>query len=218
MLAAALVSVVGLCVPSAVTPLLDALAPLPGYGAFEATAKQRQQVNSILDGLRATNPNPSPANDLNGDWELIYSDAPDIVGLINTGPLVRLYRVGQQIDAGAMTIANVIEYAPRSWLPLDNVGAAEDRLQQRVLLSYTVEDGKRCKVNISGLSLGARKLLGISLASAPPLTLQGMLELPFGEFECLYNDGDIRVVRTAQGYYSVNRRMAIGKGWDESGR
>ena len=32
-------------------------------------------------------------------------------------------------------------------------------------------------------------------------------KVPFGNFDVLYNDGDIRVVRTIQGYYGVNRRI-----------
>lgn len=209
---------VGLCAPPAasVTSLLSAIAPL-GFGGFDASAQQRKDISFLLKQLGQVNPNPQPATDLQGDWELLYSDAPDITGLINSGPFVRLVRIGQQIDSSAMTIANVIEYAPRTWLPLEQVGAIEDRLQQRVLLSYSVEDGgKRCKLKVAGLALGARKLLGVSFASAPPLTLRGPLELPFGEFECVYNDGNVRVVRTAQGYYSVNRRFPPGDGWDES--
>ena len=208
----------GATVPSPTAPLLAALQPL-GFAGFEANAAQRRDIAKLLDELKSANPNAAPATDLDGDWELIYSDAPDIVGLANSGPLVQLARVGQQIDASAGTIANVIEYAPQSWLPLDAVGAGNDVLQQRVLLSYTVDtDGRRCKLNIAGLSLGARRLLGVSLAAAPPLTVRGVLELPFGDFECLYNDGDVRVIRTAQGFYGVNRRMAGGDGWDETGR
>ena len=204
--------------PSAATaPLLDALAPL-GYAGFDASAKQRREVESLLKDLIALNPNPQPAvgASLDGDWELIYSDAPDITGLANSGPLLALRRVGQQIDADAGTIQNVIEYGPRSWLPgLDLANAREDVLQQRVLLSYSVaEDGRRCRLQISGLQLGARQLLGTNLRSTPPLTLKGFVEAPFGDFTCLYNDGDVRVVRTLQGYYGVNRRCPKGRGWD----
>ena len=56
-------------------------------------------------------------------------------------------------------------------------------------------------------------MAGVDLASAPPLKLQGPLAVPFGQFEVLYNDGSLRVVRTQQGYYSVNRRL----GPDEEG-
>ena len=201
---------------AATAPLLETLKPL-GYAGFDASAAQRREVESVLRDLVALNPNPEPAagSALDGDWELIYSDAPDIVGLSNAGPLLELRRVGQQIDASAGTIANVIEFGPRSWLPgLDLVNAREDVLQQRVLLSYGVEDGRRCRLKLSGLRLAPRQLLGVNLSSAPPLTLKGFVEAPFGDFTCLYNDGDVRVVRTVQGFYGVNRRCPAGRGWD----
>jgi hypothetical protein len=57
------------------------------------------------------------------------------------------------------------------------------------------------------------QVLGVSLASAPPLRLQGPLELPFGSFEVLYNDGDLRIVKTQQGYWGVNRRLGPDESW-----
>ena len=42
----------------------------------------------------------------------------------------------------------------------------------------------------------------------PPLSLTFPAALPFGEFDILYYDGDLRVVKTAQGYYGVNVRVA----------
>ena len=202
--------------PSAATgALLTAIEPL-GFAGFDASPTQRQEIQQLINSLQQLNPNPSPANDLDGDWQLIYSDAPDITSLRNSGPLVRLQRVGQQIDAAAKTIANVIEYKPRMWLPLSTFGAEDDRIQQRVLLTYSVDDeGRRCKLSIDGASLAARKFLGVSLDAAPPLTIRGITSLPFGEFVCLYNDGDVRIAQTQQGYYSVNRRLdaSSSEGW-----
>lgn len=87
-------------------------------------------------------------------------------------------------------------------------------LQQRVLLKYEVQNGNRCNLSILGARFQAQQFLGVSLAAAPPLTLQSGLELPFGTFTCLYNDGEIRVVKTQQGYLGVNRRMEAPDGWD----
>ena len=96
---------------------------------FAATSSQRKAVTSALEALKAVNPRPTDgAIGLSGDWELLYTDAPDILGLKNAGPLAELRRVGQQIDAEAGTIENVIEYAPASWLPLDAISASEDRV------------------------------------------------------------------------------------------
>ena len=91
---------------------------------FSASSSQRKAVTSALEALKAVNPRPTDgAIGLSGDWELLYTDAPDILGLKNAGPLAELRRVGQQIDAEAGTIENVIEYAPASWLPLDAISA-----------------------------------------------------------------------------------------------
>ena len=147
---------------------------------------------------------------------LAYSDAPDILGL-RGGPLAKLRRIGQQIDADARTIDNVIEYVPADWLRgpfVFNGVAADDSLQQRVLLSYETK-GSRVDIKICGTSIKPATVLGVNLLAAPPLTLEGGISLPFGSFELLYNDGDLRVVKTAQGYWGVNRRLPPGQGWDE---
>ena len=126
-------------------------------------------------------------------------------------------RIGQQIDADARTIDNVIEYVPADWLRgpfVFNGVAADDSLQQRVLLSYETK-GSRVDIKIRGTSIKPATVLGVNLLAAPPLTLEGALSLPFGSFELLYNDGDLRVVKTAQGYWGVNRRLPPGQGWDE---
>jgi len=85
-------------------------------------------------------------------------------------------------------------------------------LQQRVLLSYTAI-GSRVELQLLGTEFRAGKVLGVDLSAAPPLTLQRDLSLPFGSFEILYNDGSLRVVKTAQGYWGVNKRLPPGEGW-----
>jgi len=196
---------------AATAPLLEALAPL-GLGGFDASAAQRRHITQLLEDLRKLQPEASaPARDLDGDWVLLYSDAPDITGLTNAGPLVQLKRVGQSIDQAEGTVANCIEYSPRPWVPASD---ATDVVQQRVLLNYEVQDdGKSCRLQLRGLELEAKQIAGIDLSAVPPLSLVGLITLPFGDFRCLYNDGDIRVVQTAQGYYSVNRRLDASDGW-----
>ena len=39
-----------------------------------------------------------------------------------------------------------------------------------------------------------------------PVNLQGPLTAPFGKFDLLYLDDDMRITKTYQGYYSVNVR------------
>ena len=187
--------------------LLRALEPLDR--GFAANKAQQKAVSALLDALVASTPYTPDEFDLDGDWELCWSDAHDIVGL-SGGPLARLSRVGQAIDCGAQTIANVIEYTPPSWL--HTAAVADDRLQQRVLLSYE-RDGARVNLKIKGTELRPARVLGMDLSSAPPLTLAGPLSLPFGTFDCLYNDGELRVVKTAQGFWGVNRKLPPDERW-----
>jgi len=191
--------------------LLEALKDVDR--GFSGSSEQRKKVELLLQQMIHLSPAVS-ASGLGGDWELVYTNAPDILGLTG-GPLAKLSRIGQQIDAIGGTIDNVIEYVPATWVSSAFANAADvtaDRLQQRVLLTYET-DGTRCNIQIRGTSLSAQQVLGVSLASAPPLRLQGPLELPFGSFEVLYNDGDLRIVKTQQGYWGVNRRLGPDESW-----
>ena len=188
---------------------------LPDARGFSATGAQRREVTALIDALVACDPASSAPDgrpDLTGDWELIYTDAPDIIGLQAGGPLPlsTLGRVGQRIDAAAGTIANVIEYSPPAWAPAA-LGEPTDVVQQRVLLEYEA-DGPRCTARLSGVALRAKRLRGAE-SSLPPLQLRGPVALPFGSFDVKYNDGALRVVRTAQGFVSINRRCAPDEGW-----
>lgn len=187
--------------------LMEQLSPIDR--GFKATAAQRRSVNELLKKLaRCESP---PGMSIDGDWELAYTDAPDILTL-NGGPLATLKRIGQQIDERQKTIANVLEYTPAGWLTSLSSDVANDSLQQRVLLTYEV-DGSRYNLKIVGAGFNAQKVVGIDVSAAPPLRLQGPLAAPFGQFELLYNDGTLRVIRTQQGYFSVNRRLDPADGW-----
>lgn len=91
--------------------LMAALEPVDR--GFSANAKQRREVEALLGELARLG-TPAGKGRLGGDWELIYTDAPDILGL-KGGPVASLVRVGQQIDETAGTIENVIEYEPAEW-------------------------------------------------------------------------------------------------------
>lgn len=45
-----------------------------------------------------------------------------------------------------------------------------------------------------------------SFLSKNPLKLRGPLKAPFGKFEVMYLDEDLRIIKTGQGYYAVNMR------------
>lgn len=214
---------VSLLVPAAALSLpaaavkADLLAAMRGCDrGFAATAASKKEVDGLLNQLvTLADESETRASDLSGDWVLLYSDAPDIIGLeFQSGPLATVRRIGQQIDAAAGTIENVIEYGPAEWLagPLSGIGATGDAVQQRVCLGYSVE-GTRCKLTIAGAGLRLQQVLGVDLGSVPPLELKGGATLPFGEFNVLYNDGQMRIVKTQQGYWGVNERCAAGEGW-----
>jgi hypothetical protein len=60
-----------------------------------------------------------------------------------------------------------------------------------------------------------------SSSSTPPpwwptpqnLRLQGPTTAPFGSFEILYLDNELRIIRTSQGYYAINRRNTPETEW-----
>jgi len=45
-----------------------------------------------------------------------------------------------------------------------------------------------------------------TILSKNPITVEGPLKVPFGQFEILYLDEEIRIIQTGQGYYAVNMR------------
>ncbi|KAJ8601989.1 hypothetical protein CTAYLR_002726 [Chrysophaeum taylorii] len=159
---------------------------------FKASASQQANVREKIDRLAEYSSTAS----IEGNWTLAWTDAPDILGL-SGGPLGVVGRVGQVISAD--TIVNVIEYEPVKWLPLSTLA-----LQQRVILNYT-RDGNEVVLTLRGVGGRARPPFGGAKAEfGKPVDVVGPGSLPFGRFRILYNDGDLRIVRTAQGYFSVN--------------
>jgi len=186
--------------------LLTAIAPLSR--GFKATEDERKAIAAIISGLTELSPCAEPTAQLGGEWTLIYTDAPDIIG-IPEGPLAELGRIGQEIDPDAGTIANVIEYRP-SPLASGLVGAArDDVLVQRVYTDYEATSPTTVDLKIRGLGFQPQRVLGLQVPEALRFDARGPLSLPFGRFEILYLDEELRIVRTAQGWYSVNRRGRV---------
>eukprot|EP00964_Phaeocystis_antarctica_P063356 scaffold38022_cov48-Phaeocystis_antarctica.AAC.2 len=76
--------------------LLSAISPLER--GFKADKQQRLVVESAIKALAAST-SLQALPDISGDWELIYTDAPDILGLdVQAGPLATCTRIGQQIS------------------------------------------------------------------------------------------------------------------------
>ena len=189
--------------------LLDACAPI--LMGFKSTAAERKDVRALIEALLEKAPAPAETTpaDLDGRWRLVFSDAPDILGL-RGGPLSELVFIGQDIDGAAGTVDNVIEYMPSQPMRslFGSVGIDEDRIEQRVLLKFECTGGNTVNLKVSGTKLVPKRVFGgrISADRLQPPALQGPLTLPFGKFDVLYNDGDLRIVRTGPGYYGVNQR------------
>lgn len=165
---------------------------------------------------------------LEGLWTLIYTDAPDITSLAQNNFAV-LGRIGQECNPPY--IRNVIEWSRPSWaelLPFS--GTEQSRVLQKVVTEAEASSNRPCFVNLklAGIevitdsfddtnsnilqSLEGKGLLS-TILNKNPVRLQGPLTAPFGEFEILYLDRDIRIIQTGQGYLAINRRMSPESSW-----
>eukprot|EP00439_Symbiodinium_sp_Y106_P023694 s5439_g2.t3 len=97
-----------------------------------------------------------------GNWTLIYTDAPDIIG-IPTSPFSTLGRIGQEIDASSGTIANVIEYRPSALAVGIKESVLEDAFVQRVFTDYKVASPTTVELNIRGLGLAPQRIFGVDV-------------------------------------------------------
>jgi hypothetical protein len=220
--------------------LLAACRPLEM--GTSATSRDRERIRSLLDRLVAAGDGVAdPASifysdaeraecdptepSIAGRWKLVYTDAPDVLSL-NYNPLASLSSIGQTCDAGAKTIANVIEWKPPGMLeklpfsqlpvklPYDPLA---ERIEQRVVLKAAASRTapRRVDLFVEGLDVVPLRVFG---RAGMPLELRGPLsgQLPFGSFDLLYMDRDLRIVKTVQGgHYAVNVR-ADGDGLGSS--
>ena len=169
---------------------------------------------------------------LAGKWTLIYTDAPDITSL-EGGPLstAKLGKIGQECEPPM--IKNVIEWQRPDWaasLPFS--GGESSRVLQKVCCegSATPDNPKTVDLKIAGLELsgmnGSESEEGgdnsglnafingpAALLENNPVKLQGPLTAPFGKFDIMYLDGDMRITKTYQGFFAVNIREEEENEW-----
>jgi len=169
---------------------------------------------------------------LAGKWTLVYTDAPDITGLDTSRvpfSTAELGRIGQ--ECAPPYIKNVIEWKRPEWarnLPFS--GSDESRVLQKVVTSASATPEKPRIVNlkVAGLEVEAKSSENTSsdvtsriqkdgliagLLSMNPIDLKGPLNPPFGQFEVLYLDDDLRIIKTYQNYFAVNQRIKEGEEW-----
>lgn len=169
---------------------------------------------------------------ISGKWTLIYTDAPDITGLDtsrNPFSTAKLGRIGQECNPPF--IKNVIEWVRPDWakdLPFS--GSDESRILQKVVTSGSATPSKPTFVDlkVAGLELVAGESNGVEknmvetiqsqglpagILSINPVDLKGPLNPPFGRFEILYLDEELRAIRTSQNFLAVNKRIRPGDEW-----
>jgi hypothetical protein len=164
---------------------------------------------------------------LTGKWTLAYTDAPDITSL-DSGPnsVATLGRIGQECKPP--TIKNVIEWKRPEWaasLPFS--GTDDSRVLQKVVTSASASPDKPTIVDLklAGFEVSTdsdnqeedlpqaiqSKGLIAGLLQARPVNVQG-LKAPFGQFEILYLDDELRIILTRT-YVAVNLRMSTDNEW-----
>lgn len=237
----------------------------------------------------STNANTRPSTDtetgtdtntISGKWTLQYTNAPDITsldptlsnndgGILNLipspPPLSKLARIGQECDAIAGTITNVIEWRQPDWFSrvisdaeadsgmytgtstgTENKDASSSgpRVLQKIICEATADPSRPFQVDLQlagfelvgetdtddddleeegesspsilnpfGFPLPTLNMLKegpAALLKRNPVKLRGPLKAPFGKFEILYLDEDMRIIKTGQGYLAVNVR---GETW-----
>jgi hypothetical protein len=201
--------------------------PAPAEAYFSTTKRELYSINSNVASAR-------------GKWTLIFTDAPDITSLKSPfNPVAELGRIGQECEPP--TITNVIEWKAPDWIQQSpfvpdlwkgRSDCGEPRILQKVVTNASASPQVPSKVflKLSGFkiegppvkeALGASDLSGVIWQNGVvagglqlfPINLQGTLSAPFGEFEILYLDEEMRITRTGQNYYAVNLRDSPDSEW-----
>jgi len=228
---------------------------------FRANPDERSKIRKALFQLAALTPTEQPASpyfsvsvmnestaeadeidmaqdenemrsSIKGKWTLIYTDAPDIIGLQSPSPLVELGNIGQECQPP--TIANVIEWKAPSWVTnspliptfLKGDAAIPPRILQKVVVKGTAsrDSPSLVKLDVVGIKFEApphgengdkrnfqesiaKNGLIAGLLEQTPLDVSGLFNAPFGEFEILYLDDEMRITRTGQNYFAINLRL-----------
>lgn len=196
--------------------------------AFNAVQEPARDFYAYGDDDTPNNDSGTPLEPgISGRWTLLYTDAPDITTL-DRSPWAELGRIGQECQPPVLK--NVIEWKQPSWsngLPF--TGTQDTRILQKVVTTgkASPQSPARVQLDLSGLEVRSSDKSGSSsdfledvqskgilpALLRQPLELNGSLSLPFGSFEVLYLDDELRINRTYQGYLAVNSRLNVGQEW-----
>ncbi len=148
---------------------------------------------------------------------------------LDSGPnsVATLGRIGQECKPP--TIKNVIEWKRPEWaanLPFS--GTDDSRVLQKVVTSASASPNKPTivELKLAGFEVSTpdsddqeedlsqaiqNKGLIAGLLQSRPVNIEG-LKAPFGQFEILYLDDELRIILT-RGYVAVNLRMSRDNEW-----
>mmetsp|Transcript_65173 Transcript_65173/g.96352 ORF Transcript_65173/g.96352 Transcript_65173/m.96352 type:complete len:332 (+) Transcript_65173:99-1094(+) len=151
----------------------------------------------------------------------------------------KLGRIGQECNPPF--IKNVIEWEKPDWIPLSLPLVGTDSSSSTILQKVCCEasssptNPKIVNLKLVGLDLASGGTSSSSSSSSKnsdsfletiqevgllptllnqnPIELRGVITLPFGTFEILYLDEELRIIKTGQNYLAVNVRQKGTEEW-----
>lgn len=166
------------------------------------TSEEARAFRQLILELAAMNPTSKPAEAWNtvdtpslvGNWELVWSDAPDVARPAGV-------KTEQKIavdSAGRRTITNIVE-VPLPW------GTVE--LGVETLATATSSSNIDLKIRGIDAKKSASWPWFVPFLNVFDLIPKSEKGSPFGSFQLLYLDESLRVTKTNSGYYTVNKKL-----------
>ena len=184
------------------TALLSAIASASTTGGSRIVFGSNDDGGKIPDLVKTLKNKYVVPVEKPSEWQLLYTSAPNLLGLLEGGPLSQLESLEQELSKEAMTFT--LTYKPPSDGPISSlVGSilgddiSEDRLTQELVFEYEEKT-----MNDYSLKLQSTQLDSTRFGSLPALNIPAVA--PSVEaFKVIFNDGDLRIEKTVQGDFVV---------------
>mmetsp|Transcript_35483 Transcript_35483/g.33660 ORF Transcript_35483/g.33660 Transcript_35483/m.33660 type:complete len:304 (+) Transcript_35483:84-995(+) len=178
----------------------------------------KQTVKLPADAFALTNGgnNKYQRSVLSGDWELLYTQAPDIIN-ISKIPGVRLDYVGQVVDTEENSILNLVKSS----------GFLADT-EQEISVDIRQVSPTRVELDFTGTKIqltkifNQEKIFGKNVNEIKPFEIKFKKEdfekaiknsgKPIPAFEIEYIDDTLRIQRTSEGYLYILKKDAVETG------
>lgn len=165
---------------------------------FNDSTEAKQRIQKLVNDLSGY---VLPLQSKNSQWQLLYTNAPDILGF-QGGPLSQLLSIRQNVHGGigqSNQLEIILEYQPSNQMiqfanNLLSQNIQQDRLTQSLIFDYQIGSMNKVELQLQGTQINATRLPG----SSPP-KLQIPTGLPLGGFSIIFNDDDIRIDQSFQG-------------------